>query len=332
MTACVYIADPGGFNQQRVPVNGAARSWAIGTAGTLSAEAVSADLVRLGLNDELRGHRITVLDDDAGTWGGIVTNTQAASSGTTEIAAEDWGALFSARRLPKRLRPLYGPAGAIALVAITETTRQYGTPITERTADDIGLPVSFAMDGGDLRPALDSMANQTGQEWWIDPDTLAFHWGIKGSDLTGTVQLVEGRHIADWRAPTELDAVINDLEAFPTNDRFQRMQTVHVENAASIAAVGRRQGSAGIDGGSHGTHIRNRAIGLVNDLSALGLSVELDLVNVDKCFAWFREGDTICVLLHSASVQMSVRVLARSLADDGTMSVSGDVVSRRFVP
>lgn len=330
--ASLLIADHGGFNEQRVPITGVSRSWAVGTAGTLSAELRSSDLVTYGLNGELRGHWITVHDTDAGTWSGVITDVQPNGDGTTEIAAEDFGALFAKRSLPRRKRGLWGPAGSVALQAITEASREFSILITDRSADDIGLAVSFDLDGGDLRDALDSMASETGQDWWVDHDTRAFRWGVKGSDLTGTSQLIASRHIIEWRLPQTLDPVINDLTAYPVNDRYQMRQSVRVEQPESIAAVGRRQGSAGIASGSHAIHIRSRAVGMVEELASQGIAIEFDLVNEDRCFAWFREGDTICVLLPSVSLQLAVRVTARALDDRQVMSVSADVVTMRALP
>jgi hypothetical protein len=109
------------------------------------------------------------------------------------------------------------------------------------------------------------------------------------------------------------------------------MQTVRVENVESIGAVGRRQGSAGIAGGSHAAHIRARAFGMVNELSAQGVAVEMDVLNVDRCWAWFRDGDLICVLLPSISVRLTVRVMARSLDDGVVMGVAGIVVGRQVL-
>jgi hypothetical protein len=330
MTPAVFISDPAGFNTQRVPVNGApARSWVVDGAGSLSAECVSPDLVRLGLNDELRGHRIVCLDDDAGTWSGVITDVQPNGDGTTEIAAEDNRFLFSGTRIPRKQRPLHGWPGSVALTLIAESTRRHGTVVQERYADDIGLPVTMNLDGSDLRDALDRMASESAREWWIDPDALILYWGVKGTDKTGTVQLIESRHITDWRAPTSIAPVINDLEGYPLNDRASIRQSVVVEDAASIAAVGRRQGSIGIAGGPYASHIRSAALGLVEQTAQLGHAIELSVVNVDGCFGRFREGDTICVLLPSVSHQLTVRIMARALDDSGVMSVSGIVTGRR---
>jgi hypothetical protein len=327
--ATVLISDPAGFNTQRVPVTGVSVSWVVNGSGSCSAEVLSSDLIANGLNDELRGHEIEVENDISGHWGGVITDVQPNGDGTTEIAATDWKAKFDALRIPKRNRALYGPAGTLALQVITESVRQYGTPITVRTADDLGLPVSLPLDGGDLLTTLDALANESGQEWWIDAETKALRWGTKGTDLTGTVQVVEGRHISNWRFPQSIAPVINDLQAFPLNDRARFNQTINVENTASIAAVGRRQGSVGIEGGSRGAHIRNRAIATVNELAALGLAIEFDLLNIDDTFASFREGDTICVLLPTISVQLTVRIMGRSLDDSAVMGCSGIVTERR---
>jgi hypothetical protein len=158
---------------------------------------------------------------------------------------------------------------------------------------------------------------------------MVMYWGVKGSDLTGTVQLIDGRHISDWRAPTSLAPVINDLEGFPTNDRGSIRQSVIAEDGASIAAVGRRQGSQGIAGGPYASHIRAAVISMVAQTAQLGQAIEMSVVNVDGCFADFREGDTICVLLPSISHQITVRIMARSLDDTGVMRASGIVTGKR---
>lgn len=328
-TPSVLISDPRGFNTQRVPVNGADRSWVVNGSGTASVEVLSETLIDYNLNGELRGSWLVIEDDDAGTWGGKIGDVQPNGDSTTEIAASDWKSMFEKVRIPRRNRPLYGMPGTLSLEAITMAFRQHGTPIQVRSADDIGLPVALPLDGGDLRQAIDSMADESGQEWWIDDDTMAYQWGIKGLDLTGSVQFIEGKHISDWRLPQSIDPVVNDLEAFPINDRYQAMQTLIVENAASIAAVGRRQGSMGIPGGSHAVHIRSRAIGAVNGLASLGNAIEFDLLNIDGAFASFRHGDTVCVLLTSISVQVTCRIMGRSLGDNRVMGCSGIVVDRR---
>ena len=54
---------------------------------------------------------------------------------------------------------------------------------------------------------------------------------------------------------------------------------------------------------------------------------EMDGFNIDRCWQWFREGDTICVLLPRDSARAVVKVMARSLSDrQDLMSVSCDVL------
>lgn len=331
MPNSILISDPFGFNARRVPVTGAARSWVLNGRGSASVEAISSDLVWAGLTGELRGHWIEIDDDDAGLWSGVISESQPNGDGTTELSAEDHRAQFNAIRTPTRSRPLRGPAGTLALTIISESTRTIGTRIRERSADDLGQSVSLNLDGGDLRGALDNLADISRQEWWIIPDTLAFRWGIKGSDLTGTVCLIEGRHLSDWRAPETIDPVYNDLRAVPSNNRAGRFDSVFVEDGASIAAVGIRQNQISIDSGSYGVHIKAAALGLLAEAVAAGRAIECSVVNVDRCFASFVEGDTITILLASPGVRATVRVLARSLDETGVMQISGIVLEREVL-
>lgn len=330
MPNTILISEPDGRNTRRIPINGVSRSWSVDRPGTLSVETMSAALIREQLHGELRGHRILYQHDDAGTWGGVISDVTPAWDGTTEITAADLRMLFDKMRLPRRTEPVTGPAGSLSLMAITEATRLHGSPVVDRFATDMGTPILLDFDGGELRPKLDSMAAESGQEWWIDPDTLYFHWGIKGRDLTGSVQLIAPRHIATWQAPESIDPVVNDLEAFPINDRASALQTMIAEVQESITAIGRRQASEGIFGGATAIQIRTAAIERAQELAAMGRAIDMDVLNTDRCWGWFREGDTVCVLLPSNSSRLIVRIMARSVDDrHSVMNVSGIVLERR---
>lgn len=331
MTNTAIISDPFGFNAKRVPTNGAARSWVVNGRGSASIELLNSDLVRLGLNDELRGHWVEIDDDDAGLWGGIITDAQANGDGTSEIAAEDYRALFNAIRTPTRARAMRGPAGTLALALVSESTRSIGTRVRARTADDLGTSFDLSLTGNDLRAELDSLADISGQEWWIKPDTLAMRWGRKGSDKTGRVQLIEGRHFTDWRLPETIEPIYNDIRAIPSNSRASLFDSIFVEDAESIAAVGVRQQTITIERGSYGIHIRATALAALAEAVASGRSIEGSVLNVDRCFASFAEGDTISILLASVSARVYVRVLARSLDERNVMQISGKVVSREVL-
>jgi hypothetical protein len=66
---------------------------------------------------------------------------------------------------------------------------------------------------------------------------------------------------------------------------------------------------------------------MVDGLAQQGATIECRIVNRDqddRCWSWFREGDTLCMLIPQISSQLDVRIMARSISDsDRVLSVSG---------
>ena len=333
MASTILIADPGGRNEQRLPTNGITRSWAVEQSGTLSAELLTDTLVRAGLTAP-KGMWVRVEANDVGTWAGEVQEAQPNGDGTTELTATDWRILFAARRLSRlsRLaRPLFGSPGTLALAALADAEKHGPVWVRDRTADETGLPVELRLDGQSLGDALNALASGSGEEWRIDPDTLAFTWGRTGVDRSGNRQLVAPRHIVEYRLPDSVAPVVNDLIVYPLHDRDDTRRAVRVEDTASIAAVGRRQDEAALGNPGSVIALRPAAQALVEQLAKRGQTIELRLVNVDRCFGWFREGDTIECLLPRNNQQVTVRIMARSLSEpDNVMDVSGIVLDRRI--
>jgi hypothetical protein len=330
MAARILISDIGGGNEQRLPTNGTSRSWSVEQPGTLSAELLTETLVHAGLTQP-KGMWIRVEANDVGTWAGVVQETQPRDDGTTELTATDWRILLTDRRLSRRTRPLFGPPGTLALAAIADAERHAPVWVRDRTADETGQPVELRLDGQSLGDALDGLASASDGEWRIDPDTLAFTWGRTGTDRSAPRQLVAPRHIVAYTLPDSITPVINDLVVYPLHDRTDLRRAVRVENAASIAAHGRRQGETALGNPGSVIALRPAAQALVDRLALAGQTIELRLVNVDRCFGWFREGDTIACLLPGDNQQVTVRVLARSISEpEWVMDVSGIVTDRRI--
>lgn len=330
MSSRILISDIGGGNEQRLRTTGVSRSWAVETPGTLSAELLTETLVDAGLTQP-KGMWVRVEANDVGTWAGVVQETQPRDDGTTELTATDWRALFGDRRLSRRSRPLFGPPGTLALAAIADAERHGPVWVRDRTADETGQPVELRLDGQSLSDALGSLQNASGGEWAIDPDTMAFSWGQIGTDRSATRQLVAPRHIVAYSLPDSIAPVVNDLLVYPLADRTDLRRAVRVENAASIAAHGRRQGETALANPGSVVALRPAAQALVDRLAHAGQTVELQLVNVDRCFGWFREGDTIECLLPGDNQQVTVRIMARSISEpDWVMDVSGIVTDRRI--
>jgi hypothetical protein len=125
--------------------------------------------------------------------------------------------------------------------------------------------------------------------------------------------------------------VINDLLVYALDDRTDLRRAVRVENAASIAAHGRRQDETALAMPGSVIALRPAAQALVNRLASLGQTFEARIVNVDRCFGWFREGDTIACLLPGNNQQVTVRVMARAISEPAwVMDVSGIVMDRRI--
>lgn len=322
----IIIADEGGYGQQRYRTNSVDRSWAVGASGTLNAEMITADLVRDGIADA-RGKWIWCESDDAGLWGGVVTDSNGNDDGTTEIIGTEFGtALFSKRLLPIEDTPIYGPAGAVALQAIVRTEREGHLYILDRTADEYGEPVQLTVNGQELIDALHTVESASGQEWQVDPETFAFSWGRTGYDKTGSIQLVHPRHIVGYSFPKSIEPVINQLRSSIADSQSTRSQMIVTENPESINQIGVRQGSYEFKNDGSLAAFKPAAQAIVDELCKQGLAIECRIVNKDRCWSWFREGDDLCILLPQDSSQLDVRIMARSLSDDDqVMSVSATV-------
>src|SRR4029450_11594465 len=82
---------------------------------------------------------------------------------------------------------------------------------------------------------------QSGHEWWVDADRV-LHWSQhRGRDLTGQVQLVEGRHISTARYTLALEPIVNDLLAIPADQQYADSEQFVIDDGASIRRFGRRQ-------------------------------------------------------------------------------------------
>jgi hypothetical protein len=321
------ISDIGGRNPRTIKSNGADRSWSVNDGGTLSAEVVTADLIANDLTRP-KGAWITVEDTDLGTWSGQISDSNAHADGTTEIAAQEWKvAAFAKRLMPKRVRGLYGPAGSLALMGIAATEQQQHLWVADRTAEDGGVPVQAQMDGQELLDYLDSLRSASGQEYAVDHDTMAFHWGPVGRDRTNSVQLVAPRHIVDFSVPDSLDPLVNWLKVTTDRDDVPVPQSVAAVNVASIQQFGIRQGTATVDRTTAASALKRTAQAMVDGLAQQGATIECRIVNRDqddRCWSWFREGDTLCMLIPQISSQLDVRIMARSISDsDRVLSVSG---------
>lgn len=328
MSDWITIADIGGGNPQRIHSNGGSFGWSVTSSSTASVEVLARDLVMAGLSRP-KGKWLYWSDQDAGAFNGIITDSQANGDDTVELAVEDWRRLCNKRRLPRSAVSSFGYAGSLALIALSNSQHDDFLWIEGMESDEGGEPIELGWDGGDLREALDSLASQSGQEYAIDPETRDFAWRFRvGDDLSAKVGLAHGRHITSYTLPDSIDPLINDLLAVPSNELYSKTQALAVFDDDSIARYGRQQGSRDYLVGVTESALRPAATADVARLSKLGAAIEMSVLNVDRCWSWFTQGDSISVLLPTINARLAVRVMARSLDSDAQeMRVSANVES-----
>jgi hypothetical protein len=322
----ITLTDIGGSNPVRLRTSGVSAGWSLNTSSTASVEVLTRDLAGAGLIRP-KGKWFAWSDQDAGDFNGVVTDTRPNGDDTTEIAIEDWRWLFNKRRLPRSEVSSMGYAGSLALIALSRCQHDDYLWINDMEADEGGDPVELGWDGGMLREALDSLASASGQDYIVDPVTRNFRWCFRcGDDLSGSIELSLGRHISSYTLPDSIDPIVNDLLAIPSNDLYSHTSALAVFDDDSITQYGRLQGSRDFAVGVTESALRPVATAELGRLTNLGSAIEMEIINRDYCWSWFREGDSISVLLPNINSRLVVRVTARAVdTDSQTMRVSASV-------
>jgi hypothetical protein len=323
MREWITITDIGGGNPVNVRTSGVSAGRSLNTSSTASVEVLARDLMDLGMVRP-KGLWFFWSDQDWGDFNGVITDAQSNGDDTVEIAVEDWRSLFNKRRLPRADVSSVGYAGSLALLAISRCQHDDYLWINNLEADEGGDPVELGWDGGSLREALDGLASASGQDYVIDPTTRDFQWCFQcGTNLSGSVELSLGRHITGYTLPDSLDPVVNDLLAVPSNEVYAVTQALAVFDDDSIARYGRLQGSRDFTVGVTESALRPVATAELARLTQLGAAIEMEVINRDSCWSWFREGDTISILLPNINSRLVARVTARSInTDSQVMRVS----------
>jgi hypothetical protein len=329
MTSEVTIMLPGESRPVTVSTSGVNLAWQVEGQSAFSCECATAELRAIFADVDLRGRWLRWEHPTLGVWAGRINDVEAdGDTATTEIAALDYSDLLSSRRLVKDYRVTAAPAGALAKRVVRDAAREAGgySWITEIVAEETGDPISLEVRGGKVDDALRTIADRANETWWVDEHRV-MHWSRRrGHDLTGRVQLVEGRHVSALRYSLALGPIVNDLLAVPGDDAYAQAEQFVIDDDASIRRVGRRQDQISYTGMVTAATIRPLAKRDLARLVALGDTVRFDLINVDGCYAWFREGDSVYLLAPSLNRRLQVRVLVRSFdSDQARLTVSADV-------
>lgn len=326
----ITLTNIGGGRPRPLRTSGVSAGWSVTSQSTASVEVLARDLLSVGLMRP-KGKWFFWSDQDAGAFNGIISDAQPNGDETVELAIEDWRRCFNKRRLPRSGETMTGFAGALALRAISTAQHDDYLWIEQMSADEGGDPIELAFDGGDLRQTLDELASRSEQEYAVDPVSRDFVWRYRlGVDRSRTVELRLGRHITAYSLPDSIDPMVNDLLAVPSNELYARTQAVAVFDDDSIATYGRQQGSRDYLVGVTESALRPVATADVQRLARLGASIEATIVNQDLCWSWFREGDSIGLLLPNISSRLTARVMARALdTSSQTMRISASVETWR---
>jgi hypothetical protein len=322
----LLITRIGGRDPVTLVASDLAASWSVQQGGLLSAIAVTTDVLAAFGTVDLRGRWLSWRHPALGTWSGVITDVVPTSEGVTELAAGDFRLLLDRRRTAKVYDLQAATPGGIVKRLIADATRQEPLWIDDVTADEQGIPVAYQSRADDLLAAVTDLASASGQEWRVTAERV-LEWRLRlGTDQTASVELVEGRHLAEWRFPHALAPITNDLLAVPSNTDYQQTRAVVVRDEASIQAHGLRQGGTVITEAVSEAMLRPKAAALVAQTAWAGRAFEATVLDEDDVWAAFAEGDRIRVLLPSLDASVVCRVMVRSYdARSNSLRITGDI-------
>lgn len=316
----ITLTRPGGSSPVTITTNGLVVSWAVTPPGTLSAEAMSADLIEaFGHTDLGQEYWAEYEHPTAGPWGGVVVGTrQTKDTGTTEVAARDFTELLVARITAKVYDQPAINAGGMARQLINDAGRANPTWIAGYELDPLLPAIPYQSRAAQVLGELARLATESDAEYQITPARILRFFRRLGRDVSATRQLVEDRQIVDFQFARFPDAARNEILAIPADQDFVRTTAVVVADSASRRRKGLRQETVVFDGMTTETQLEPAAKAVLKRMVNLGQVLTLTIEESkhdggDPCFGWFREGDVIGALIPSANWAGTVRVLVRTL-------------------
>lgn len=323
--ARAVVSRPGDLDPVVVRVAELSYSWAVSNGGLLSGRVPAEEANAAGIADWL-GRWIRTEHPTAGQWAGVVTDTDLDfESGVLELAGLHFThALLDARTTPRTYVQDTLTTGGLVARALQESSRDSRLWIDQdMRIDESGDVLSYVWRGEPLTGLLGSLAGGV-WEYRIRESDLVFEWQQQIGTNRDDRELVVGRHVAGGSYARSLYPVVNELLAIG-DDRATATSEAHVaEDEDSIVAYDRRQGTRFYPSVSSRQALKARAAADLPALAYPPQALRLTVVDADGCFAWFREGDRIRVRVPAADAVLDLRVKARTLNADGTMSVAGD--------
>lgn len=342
----VVISQRGGGHAQRLAVMNVQASWELNSTGTFSAFCRLADLRARGLSEALAGAWLTWDHPTLGRWGGVITG-RPTDNAVAEITADGWAALLRGRILSEQDQPPPGQAGGIARRVVQAAAREQPTFITLGAIDEGGPALSAVIRVGDvIRDVLPALVEAGQIEWLVDAERR-FHAGRQvGRDRSGVVRLVEDRHITSarfdedlWRIGTGERLLVESRSAL--SQRQVRRSRSGALGSATVTAVG------AIGQGAAADTLRNPGAGLVQVAESsptmlllesrdtrvevtdrlATIPIQLELADVERCWADFTVADIVCVELGRAGLFARVKVVVRAVdVAAGSLAVGGEIL------
>lgn len=325
----VILAKHGDRGRVPLETGGIRVTWEVNQAGEFSAFARLSDLREfVDRLSDLRGWWIMWEHPYLGHWGGVITDVALRSQGIAEIAARGWLVLLDKRLTRARDLSIIANAGAIAARLVRDAGAISPTGITGTSADEWGDFVTWRDDGGEVLSAIARLSQMSDQDYLVGEDDRIFYWRRRfGTNKTSSVQLVQGTHIADWRPSWALGPVITEVVlAASDRNRFATAPAVSGFASDAYGAFGPRQQRGTYRGRLARPAVRATAQRQAERFARRGHLIELDVVNHDGCFAWFRRGDTITALIPDDDAAYQVRILLMSWdMDSDVVRISGEI-------
>jgi hypothetical protein len=328
----LVIMEIGGVDPVLVRPLSVNADWQLSAPGTLTA-LLSHDEARRA---HMFGHASWVYWEHptAGGWGGVVGDLTWTPAGL-KVPCAGFGVLLGDRIAPLSYASEHIPPGAhlrklFAEMEVVDGPHYY----TKLEIDEDGEPQDLDTRYENILESILPDLTEQGHEWrvrcpTIDDRIFEFRRTI-GDDVTGGPALVEGRHIVDWSYTENRSRIKNDYIAVGGSGERWKGLAVRQYSPESIATWGLQQHVL-VYARQVTRHTRRIIRGRVRHRLRRQLkpltTLTFTLVDEDGCFAWFREGDTVRIILPTPGLDVAVRVGVRSLGADGRMQTGGEVIT-----
>lgn len=324
------ISEPGNDSPKRLPMNGIDCNWRINERGQASAELETKTLRDAGLLstvDACEGYWFSYRHRRLGPWAGVIQQViHDLGTGTTEVAAETFEALFDKRLTEDDYEIPTGDAGGLAKKAIMDVGRGGSVYITSFKIGVTGL-VDVIARGEQLVDLVDQLAALADAEWRVTTSRV-FEFAPKlGENKTASVVLLNGRDIGpNSRIMGDRRPKVNKVVAKSGVSAYTRKTAVVVRDDRSIERTGEREGEIVFPYLIRQSALLPAARKELARLLRLGRSATIEVLDTHGAWSAFREGDVVRLRVPSCGVRLDFRIMVRAWdSTSDRLMVSGEL-------